>query len=390
MVTGLLLSILIARAIGPQEFGKYSVALTLGAFASIFIDGGFGRLLQREKTLPTIAIQPHQEQLFAYALGHAYKIMVVLIIVILLFSNNIVMILLTLLYFSFVSINQFSLANLRGSGHLVKDASWQIIYRLITLSILVAIITMLNFKSATEIIAGYCVSVLIFVSFISKPIRHSPRFDIPCDIYNALIPLVVIDLMATIYFKSDVLILAFLGVPKSQIGNYSAAFRFIEICTFIMAPVNLIIFRRLRLLKNNYNTLPKQIVKLVLISGLISFSISLILRLFGDSAIVLIYNSSYEGAKSVLFILTVAIFFVFPNMIMNQALFALDLEKYFAYTVFLAALISVGLNVHYIPLYGIYASAWITVVTEVFLFVCFSSVLLSYFLNKKHLGFSHK
>ena len=43
-----ILSVFIARQLGPEMFGVYAQAVSLGALLTILIDGGFGKLLMRE------------------------------------------------------------------------------------------------------------------------------------------------------------------------------------------------------------------------------------------------------------------------------------------------------------------------------------------------------
>ena len=51
------LSVFIARRFGPEIFGVYAQAISLGALLAILIDGGFGKVLMRETVLtsPTLA-----------------------------------------------------------------------------------------------------------------------------------------------------------------------------------------------------------------------------------------------------------------------------------------------------------------------------------------------
>jgi O-antigen/teichoic acid export membrane protein len=65
------LSILVARTLGPDLFGVYAVALSLGALAAILIDGGFSKLLQRERAKVSSAFVQIESTLPALAYGHA-------------------------------------------------------------------------------------------------------------------------------------------------------------------------------------------------------------------------------------------------------------------------------------------------------------------------------
>ena len=56
------LSVFIARRFGPETFGVYAQAISLGALLGILIDGGFGKLLIREtvRASPVLATRVRQ------------------------------------------------------------------------------------------------------------------------------------------------------------------------------------------------------------------------------------------------------------------------------------------------------------------------------------------
>ena len=66
-----LLSVAIARRFGPEAYGVYAQAVSLGAFLVILIDGGFGKLLMRETVRESSALIGHGKDLHAFAFGHA-------------------------------------------------------------------------------------------------------------------------------------------------------------------------------------------------------------------------------------------------------------------------------------------------------------------------------
>jgi O-antigen/teichoic acid export membrane protein len=76
-----LLSVFIALRFGPETFGVYAKAVTLGTLLAIVIDGGFGKLLMREAAPTTPALAPHAGDLHGFAFGHALLVMTVLSLV---------------------------------------------------------------------------------------------------------------------------------------------------------------------------------------------------------------------------------------------------------------------------------------------------------------------
>jgi len=67
------ISIIIARTLGPELFGIYSIVISGGANVAILLDGSFDRLLQRELAHPTPALMGFIPTLPQEAYGHAVK-----------------------------------------------------------------------------------------------------------------------------------------------------------------------------------------------------------------------------------------------------------------------------------------------------------------------------
>jgi O-antigen/teichoic acid export membrane protein len=69
-------------------------------------------------------------------------------------------------------------------------------------------------------------------------------------------------------------------------------------------------------------------------------------------------------------ILGCSLIFILPNGILNQAALALGLERWFAISATIAAIVNIVGNMLFIPVYGVMAAAWMTVITEAVLGIC--------------------
>jgi len=79
-----LLSVAIARRFGPEAFGVYAQAVSLGAFLVILIDGGFGKLLIHETVRESSALIGQGKDLHGFAFGHAFLVMAILALLVVL------------------------------------------------------------------------------------------------------------------------------------------------------------------------------------------------------------------------------------------------------------------------------------------------------------------
>lgn len=75
------LSVFIARTLGPDLFGVYAIALSAGALLAILMDGGFSKLLQRERTRVTPTLSQVLPDLPGLSYGHAMLVVLGLSVV---------------------------------------------------------------------------------------------------------------------------------------------------------------------------------------------------------------------------------------------------------------------------------------------------------------------
>jgi O-antigen/teichoic acid export membrane protein len=363
-------SVLIARTLGPDRFGVYAIALSSGALIAILIDGGLSRLLQRERVRATVSLTEVVPILPRLAYGHAITATLILsVLAVVIFPKYALTMLAAIWFFGITVLNQYGFSILRGDGRLVKDASWQIVNRTAT----AACIGFAVFAGATnpwEMLVAQFVGAAVFGFLIMRYLHIRPLFGISPIVYRAMLPFVWLDLATALYFRADMVLFQILKIPKFEAGKYGVSYRLIEAVILFSAPVGLLLFRRFR----RDSILPKQMVKKmlpVLIGAiLVGAGLAVFLWIFGDDIIDLAYGPAYRGAGALLVVLGFALVFILPNGVLNQAALALGLERWFAISASIAAIVNIVSNLLLIPIYGAIAAAWVTVLTEATLGVC--------------------
>ena len=360
-------SVLVARRLGSELFGVYSAALSAGAMVAILVDGGFGKLLQRERVLPTPALSIPPNSLPGMACAHAALMISVCLIAAMLFGPaNWPISLAVLSLVGAMAVIQFGLAMLRGDGRLVRDAAWQVGGRVLT-ALSVVLFLCWGATEPWQMILAQSVGGWIFAIGVIAALQIRPVLFIPATVYRALLPLVLIDVVTVVYFKIDMILLPLLGVPDSQVGEYGVAYRLLEAALLFASPVGLILFRRFRLGATDAHRTVRQISQ---IWGLVTaFGLMLWLLIFwlSEWLIVGAYGSAYIGAAPLLVVLAGALVLMLGNSVLNQAVLALGLERALATAATFALIINIAGNLWLIPRYGVMASAWMTVLTEVVL-----------------------
>lgn len=370
------LSILIARTLGPDLFGVYAIAVSAGALLAILMDGGFSKLLQRERTRVTPSLAPVLPILPGLSYGHAMSVVLGLsVLAVLIFPKHALTTLAALWLFGATVLNQFGLAILRGDGRLVRDASWQVGNRTFT-ALCVAAALFLGASQPWQMLIAQFIGTAAFGFLVARYLRVRPLFRISPTVYRAVLPFVWLDFATALYFRADMLVFQFLSVPKLEVGQYGVAYRLIEAVLLLASPVGLILFRRYR----QDSAIPAQMIKgmwpALMGATFIGLGIAILFWFFGHDLISLAYGSAYQGAGKLLIVLGCALIFILPNGVLSQAALALGLERWFAFSASIAALVNIGGNLLLIPIYGAIAAAWMTVLTELILGACLATGLV--------------
>ena len=353
----------------PRRSGFYAQAVSLGAFLVILIDGGFGKLLMRETVRESSALIGQGKDLHAFAFGHALLVMAILALLVVLnpLSLHWPTLLAAVGAFGVAVLGQFSLAILRGHGRLMRDALWQMLGRLLTASCM-ALALYLGASVPWEVLGAQFLGGLIFVLILMRRGWIKPIFRVPRQIYATIIPLVWVDLATVVYFRSDMLLFKFADVAKADVGAYGVAFRLIEAFLLLASPVGLLLFRRFR---QNEAVMGRQallkVVRLAAIASGLGMVIFLVSWPVADVLFRLVFGEGFALAGSLFKVLCLMLVFALANGVLGQAVFALGLDGHYARTATAAAFFNVAGNLLLMPVYGVWAAAWMTVATELVL-----------------------
>ena len=378
-------SIFIARQTGPANYGEYSLALSVGSVLVIFIDGGMQKLLMRERTSSSQHLTLLSDMLPSIAFGHALIVTLAFsLIAVTFFMDQIALALATVWCFFSIALAQNISAMLRGEGRLTMDASWQMGQR-ISSSAGIVLAIVLGFHSPWHILAAWCLGAQVINLFFLfglkfRPslifrfkLRHSLQFG--PTLYKAVLPLLLINFATAVYFRSDIIMLQWLGINQEQIGHYAAGYRLIEAVILIVSPVGILLFRHVRLLNKDGRELSRYILCATALAAILGVTIATFITGFAEPIVALTYGSNYTDTVSLLAILAWSLAFILPNAILTQVVLALNLERPYVLAASIAAISNVTLNFVFIVRYGPQAAAWVTLVTEAMLFVILTFIL---------------
>jgi O-antigen/teichoic acid export membrane protein len=167
------------------------------------------------------------------------------------------------------------------------------------------------------------------------------------------------------YFKADAFILSLVR-PASEVGIYSAGYRVLEILVtfpFMLAGIMLPLMAHAWAKKNKerFAQLLRQSY-----SAMLLFAVPLVVGVLvlGTQAIIFISGEEFAMSGDILKILSLATFMIYFGTISSHVVVAIDKQKAMLPSYFVVAVVTVILYVIYIPTYGMWAAAWLTVFSE--------------------------
>jgi O-antigen/teichoic acid export membrane protein len=374
------LSVFIARELGPIAFGNYAVALAAGGIISIFMDGGMRNLLLREGVLSSRHLVNFSKRLLAIALGYSMTTTIILVFIVFLLAprSSLGLSLSTLACFFMLVTSQYISSVLKGRGDFVLEAKWQVFNRSLS-ALVILVVVLVGFKDACSILVAWAISTIAGNLIFHHGLKFRPKFEFQPLLYKVMYPLIVIDLATAVYFRGDMLILRWLGVPQAWTGQYAAAYRIIEGAILLASPLGILAFRRLRQQHENLLILRHLFFYAVLVAFFSGLAGALLISNYSSLIIRLSYGANYTDASYLLETLAWALVFLLPNILLTQAALAFDLGRAYALIASIAAFSSTVFNFKLIPLMGPIVVVWISLVTELILFVGLSLVMVMHF-----------
>lgn len=377
------LSVFIARRFGPETFGVYAQAISLGSLLMILVDGGFGKLLLRETARASSKLEQYSEELHGFAYGHACMAIVLLAFLAMVnpLSLHRPTLLATVGAFGVIVLGQFSLAILRGQGRLVRDAAWQVSSRAITAATM-ALALWAGADAPWEVLAAQFLGAFLFLVLIMHKGWVRPDFRIPKSVYAVAVPLIWLDLATVVYFRSDMLLCELMEVPNADVGAYGVAFRLIDAFLLLASPVGLMLFRRFRLkAETPVRATVIGISRITLLAGGVGLVIFVLALPTADTFFLLFFGKSFAFAGSLFKVLCFMLVFALANGVLGQGVFALGLDRRYVWTATTAAVFNVGGNLLLMPVYGVWAAVWMTVATELVMSIGLSVALFQAWKN---------
>ena len=371
IIFSLLSVVLIARLFGPENLGKLSYVQAISALTIFITTMGLDHIIVRDlarnpkdmKYISTIFIA----QLFAWVLQSIAMFLVIYVVnkgdiesdIIIIFT----WVALTA-YFSRATVVRFYYQAI-NAPHIIGNAALK--SRFIALIFLgCALYYEFSYEYVLAFIplqASLQFSILLYQFILKNKIKISFDVKLLKKVFNESIPLLIAAALYPIFMQADVVLIASMMTEKDA-GIYSAASKIIMQFSFIGTIVTMAFYlplsQRIDNKSDDMEMFFSGIIKILFIIALITI---IFIFSFSDFIISILFGKEFSGASDVLKVLIWKTLFIYIAAIFSRVLVLMNLAKFELIKSLVAASFSLIANVIFIPLYGLYAAAIISVIS---------------------------
>lgn len=385
-------TILIARYLGPSEYGIYGTAVSFSSLLLFIADLGVSSYITRAISTDFDNEYKYLNNAFSLTIILSFLYLLVVLMTLLLIRWDSYTVLICLLFAIENIFIRFSvILNVIFQAH--EQMKYQAIANIITSVSTFALTIIVIFKSFGLIgvsLTFIFANIISFIYVLLTVKKHfvKIKFIINPSFYEFLIkggiPFAISGVFVTIYYSIDlVMITQFVGTYET--GIYNSAYKLLTVLTLFYSIYTSVVYPVMsKLFKDSKDLLQLSFIKSSKYLVLISIPIC-VFTCFYRYDIIGIYGAEFTEAGSVLAILIWTICFIFINGNSTAVLNASHKEYSVTIICGLAALLNVILNVIFIPIYSVYGASFATVLSEVLVF------LLEFYVLKKigHLPDKH-
>ncbi len=372
-ILGLVSVAYIARELGPDGFGNYTIVVAFLYVFSVFADFGLYNLLTREISKPKADEKSIISNIFTtriILLVFFFLLSFLVVVFIPTYSLQVKMgVLLASLGFVFLSLSQVLMGvfqkYLKTILPAIADVSARVVQLFLVLYLYQRNSDFIDFLWV--FILGAFINFCLIFFFVRKYTSFRVIFK-RSDFLNILKqswPLAVSSVLVLIYFKGDTLILSFLK-SSSDVGVYNVSYKIIENIIFFPAMfVGLIMPLLSKYFISDIQSFKKVFQKSFDFLNIISIPLIFGAFYLADDIIYLIGGFEFSAAVLPFKILIFSIFFIFLGALFGNAIIAIHKQKEVMFAYGVAAVFNILVNIYAIQKYSYIGASFVSVLTEI-------------------------
>ncbi len=220
------------------------------------------------------------------------------------------------------------------------------------------------------------VGAIATLSLVKKYIYINPRINLKAwrKILGMSISLGIFSIIYTMYLKTDSILLSIMR-GTSAVGLYTVAYSIVNVSLYFSGYLMIALTPSLAVAKKEeFNHIIQKAFHFMAIFSCLLVVGGLILR---KNAVLLVSNKVFSKAADPLAILALATVFSYFYSIFSYASVAINKHHKMIFISIVSLFLNLGINLIFIPRFGIVGAAWATVITE------FIAMIAGYHLFKK-------
>lgn len=384
-----------ARVLGAENWGAFSYAITFAAIFLIFSDIGINALLTRETAKDQKARLEFLSTAFFMKLALLFlSIGLIIFVAPLLTKINAAKTLFSLvgIILLFDCLREFGLALNRAMEKMENEALIRVLTNIATsiLGIIFLYISATSRSLAFAYIAGNIIgfaAILWILRSYFKNLFTNFSVKLVRPIFYSAWPFALLGLLDALMINTDIIMLGW-WTSASEIGFYSAVQRIIQFFYIIPALVGSATFpvfaRLAKEQSDKFRLALEKSISLILLFGLPIIFGGVILA---KETVLALFGTEYLPSVATFQIFLLSILFIFPGILITNAIFAYDKQKSFVGFTSFGLLSNIIFNYLLIPKYGIEGSAIATIISQLVshTFILFKMKRINYFTILPHL-----
>lgn len=378
---GFLMTVLLARHLGAENFGIWNYAIAFVTFFGVLTTLGLQNIVIRELVKEKYSKIYVLGSAFVLKIGGSLLTLIFSILTLLLISPNdttlqIVVLILAIanIFRAFDIIDYYFQSETKSKYVVIPKFLAFFLISICNVLFLLSSASLITFVivSGVEIILGALFMIFSLKKYDHRLLHWKSNFKTIKGLLRDSFPLIFAEIAVLMYMKMDQLMIgAFIG--NEAVGNYSAAVRLSEMWLLIPFVLTKSIFPKVVKLRNeNEKEYYSSLQRLFNLMAFIGVLTALFISLSSELWVEFIFGKAFLEASFPLSIHVWSAAFAFLGFVSSLWFTTENLQKYILYRTCAGAVCNFALNFVLIPKYGINGAAIATL---------FSQFVASYFFN---------
>ena len=369
---GLIVSVWVAKYLGPHNFGKWNYSIAVVALVSAISSLGLDQVLVKK----LIENSGEEDTLIGTAFfmrfsGALIGIFISLLFIFLFDSDDRQLLVITVFTSSTLIFQAFDVIDLKFQSVLKSKYSVLIKNSAFLFCSVLKIILIVNHYSLIYFVVISVIELalgafgLILMFGAKRVIKWRLNLTYATGLLKDCWPLILSGIIIMLYMRIDQVMVGKILDDKA-VGLYSVSVKFSELWYFIPSVLVSSFFPKIVQLKYDKVAYFKLCLKLFKILFFVSFSIGIIVSFIAHDLILRLYGNLFIASAFALKISIWTAVFVFWGVAAGNMLVVEDLNKHNLYKSFHGVIINVILNLILIPRFGINGAAIATLISQAY------------------------